>query len=200
MPSNDDRQTAHATLKETARHCRACPLYKDATQTVFGEGPVDARLMVVGEQPGNEEDLEGRPFIGPAGRLLDQAIADAGIDRDAAYVTNTVKHFKWTPKGRMRLHQKPNRSEVVACLAWLKSEIELIRPDVLVSLGATAGQALLGPEFRVMRDRGRRYESELVATIIPTIHPSAILRAREDRNRAYAAFVDDLIEAGRWLE
>jgi uracil-DNA glycosylase len=183
-----------------AAHCTACPLYQNATQTVFGEGPVDAALMLVGEQPGDEEDREGRPFVGPAGRLLDDALAEAGIDRAATYVTNAVKHFKWTPKGRMRLHQSPNRSEVVACLPWLKQEIELIRPRVLVALGATASQALLGPDVRVMRDRGRRYESELIPSIFATVHPSSILRARVDRERAFSSFVEDLCEAARWMD
>jgi uracil-DNA glycosylase len=199
VSANNGRESALDTLQEAARHCTACPLYKNATQTVFGEGRATASLMLVGEQPGNEEDLEGKPFVGPAGKLLDDALDAAGIDRDSTYVTNTVKHFKWTPKGRMRLHKKPNRSEVVACLPWLQQEIELIRPKVLVPLGATAGQALLGPDFRVTKDRGQRYESDLVSTIIPTIHPSAILRARGDRERAFEAFVNDLAIAAEWL-
>ena len=193
------QEQALDTLQEAARHCTACPLYKNATQTVFGEGSATASLMLVGEQPGHEEDIEGRPFVGPAGRLLDDALAAAGIDRDDAYVTNTVKHFKWTPRGRMRLHQKPNRTEVVSCLPWLQQEIELIRPRVLMPLGATAGQALLGTDFRVTHDRGRRYESDLVPTIIPTIHPSAILRAANDRDRAFEALVNDLAIAAEWL-
>ena len=148
------------TLREAAADCRACPLWKVGTQTVFGEGPRAADLMLVGEQPGDREDREGRPFVGPAGRLLDQALEEAGIDRTRVYVTNAVKHFKWTARGKRRIHAKPNWSEVAACRPWLDSELEVVRPDVLVCLGATAAQALLGRTFRVTKQRGEPVESE----------------------------------------
>jgi DNA polymerase len=180
-------------LRDAAAHCKACPLWKTGTQTVFGEGAKSAEVMLVGEQPGDREDIEGRPFVGPAGRLLDNALAEAGIDRNLAYVTNAVKHFKWTPRGKRRIHQKPNWAEIAACRPWLDAELEAVQPRVLVPLGATAAQALLGREFRVTRDRGRPVESDLAPVVIATIHPSAILRAAdEDREREYQALVEDL--------
>ena len=180
-------------LRDAAAHCKACPLWKTGTQTVFGEGSASARVMLVGEQPGDREDVEGRPFVGPAGRLLDNALAEAGIERELAYVTNAVKHFKWTPRGKRRLHQKPNWAEIAACKPWLEAELEVVRPRVLVPMGATAAQALLGRQFRVTRDRGRPVESELAPLVIATVHPSAILRAQdEDREREYQALVEDL--------
>lgn len=181
-------------VREAALGCRACPLWQSGTQTVFGEGSRKARVMLVGEQPGNEEDLSGHPFVGPAGRLLDRALAEAGIDRGAAYVTNVVKHFKWKPRGKRRLHQRPNPDEIRACRPWLAREIELIRPRVLVCLGATAAQALLGRTFRVTVQRGQVLESELAERTVATVHPSSILRAasREDRAREMAQFVADL--------
>jgi uracil-DNA glycosylase len=180
-------------LREAAAGCTACPLWKTGTQTVFGEGTAAAQVMFVGEQPGDREDIEGRPFVGPAGRLLDNALAEAGIDRKLAYVTNAVKHFKWTPRGKRRIHQKPSWSEIAACRPWLDAELEVVKPRVLVPMGATAAQALLGRQFRVTRDRGRPIESELAPVVIATIHPSAILRAQdEDREREYQAFVEDL--------
>ena len=181
-------------LQLAAKHCEGCDLYKYATQTVFGEGRVKAQLMFVGEQPGDEEDLEGRPFIGPAGRLLDKALAEAAIDREQTYVTNAVKHFKWKPRGKRRLHEKPKASEVEACLPWLGAEIEIVKPRILVLLGATAAQALLGKQFRVTKQRGIWLESDLAERVIATVHPSSILRAPdpEMRELAYAEFVHDL--------
>jgi uracil-DNA glycosylase family protein len=181
-------------LREAAAGCRACPLWKDATQTVFGEGPAKAAVVLVGEQPGDREDQEGRPFVGPAGRVLDDALADAGIDRKQVYVTNAVKHFKWTPRGKRRIHQKPNAEEIAACRPWLDAELAVVKPDVLVALGATAAQALLGRGFRVTRERGVPVDSELAPNVVATVHPSSILRARDEaeRREAYDAFVADL--------
>jgi uracil-DNA glycosylase family protein len=188
------------TLREAAADCRACPLWKVGTQTVFGEGPRGADLMLVGEQPGDREDREGRPFVGPAGRLLDQALEEAGIDRTRVYVTNAVKHFKWTARGKRRIHAKPNWSEVAACRPWLDSELEVVRPDVLVCLGATAAQALLGRTFRVTKQRGEPVESDLAPHVLATIHPSAILRGDpESRKSELAGFVKDLEVAASLL-
>jgi uracil-DNA glycosylase family protein len=189
------------SLCEAAAGCRACDLYKTGTQTVFGEGLKTSRLMLVGEQPGHEEDLAGRPFVGPAGRLLDVALDEAGIDRRDAYVTNVVKHFKWTPKGKRRLHMKPNAREIGACLPWLEAEIELVRPQVLVCLGATAAQALLGPQFRVSKQRGEFVPSELAPHVTATVHPSSILRSatEEDRRVEMQLFVRDLKKVERVL-
>ena len=182
------------TLREAAASCRACPLWKDATQTVFGEGPADAAIVFVGEQPGDREDLEGRPFVGPAGRVLDDALAEAGIDRAQVYLTNAVKHFKWKARGKRRIHQKPNAEEIRACRPWLDAELAAVKADVLVALGATAAQTLLGSGFRVTRDRGVPVDSELAPNVLATVHPSSILRARDEaeREEAYKAFVDDL--------
>ncbi len=182
------------SLKEAAAGCRACPLWERGTQTVFGEGLLNSRLILVGEQPGDSEDRQGRPFVGPAGRILDRGLEEAGIDRKEAYVTNAVKHFKWIAKGRLRLHQKPNAREIGACLPWLDAESDLIRPEVLVAMGATAAQALLGKEVRVTRDHGRVLPSDRVPHATVTIHPSAVLRAQteEDREKAMRGFVDDL--------
>ena len=183
-----------SSLTRAAAGCQACPLWKTGTQTVFGEGLKASRLMLVGEQPGHEEDLTGKPFVGPAGRLLDRALDEAGIDRQDAYVTNVVKHFKWTPKGRRRLHTKPNAREIGACLPWLEAEIEVVRPQVLVCLGATAAQALLGRDFRVSRQRGEFVPSELAPFVTATVHPSSILRSRTDAERQVEMerFVEDL--------
>ena len=191
-----------AALREAARECRACPLWRTGTQTVFGEGRKAARLLLVGEQPGDKEDLEGRPFVGPAGRLLDEALEEAGIDRGDAYVTNAVKHFKWEPRGKRRIHQKPNAAEIAACRPWLEAEIAVVKPRVLVCLGATAAQALLGRGVRVTRDRGRPLESELVPVAFATVHPSSILRAPDERSRQRerALFVDDLRVAAAALK
>jgi uracil-DNA glycosylase family protein len=186
-------------VRSAAGGCRACHLWAHATQTVFGRGAVPARWMLVGEQPGDREDLAGAPFVGPAGQLLDRALVEAGIDREASFVTNVVKHFKWRPSGKRRLHDRPNREEVGACLPWVKAELELVRPSVLVLMGATAGQALLGSAIRVTRDRGRPITSDLAPHVLLTIHPSAVLRARSSAERAAATagFVDDLRLASR---
>ena len=184
---------SYRALKAASMECRGCDLYKNATQTVFGEGQISSGVIFVGEQPGDEEDLTGRPFVGPAGRLFDKALEEAGIDREKIYLTNTVKHFKWKPKGKRRIHEKPNASEINACDPWLRSEIALIKPRILVCLGATAAQALLGKQFRVTQMRGQWLDSPLAKRTIATIHPSAILRTPEDlRDRAYAEFVSDL--------
>jgi uracil-DNA glycosylase len=186
----------HPTLKslrEAAECCTACPLYKDATQTVFGEGLKRARLMLVGEQPGDREDIEGHPFVGPAGRILDQALEQAKIERDDAYVTNVVKHFKWKPKGKRRIHQTPKAEEIKACAPWLEAELDVVDPEVMVCLGATAVRALIGTKAGVMKDHGEFLESKLGRTAMPTLHPSAILRADpEDRDDAMALLVGDL--------
>jgi uracil-DNA glycosylase len=188
-------------LKEAAAGCTACPLHETGTQTVFGEGLVRAEILFVGEQPGDREDREGKPFVGPAGRLLDKALEEVGIDRRLAYVTNVVKHFKWTPKGKRRIHAKPNWSEIAACRPWLDAEVEVVEPRVIVCLGATAAQALLGQEFRVTRRRGEIVDSGYGVPTIATVHPSSILRAEdEDREHEYAAFVDDLAAIRRFVE
>jgi uracil-DNA glycosylase len=182
-----------SALAEAALVCRGCPLYRDATQTVFGEGLRKAEVMLVGEQPGDQEDRKGHPFVGPAGRLLDDALDQAGIDRRAAYVTNIVKHFKWVPRGKRRIHKKPNLSEVRACKPWLEAEIESVRPRAIVALGATAAQGLLGSDFRVSKQRGELLESGLAEIVMATVHPSSILRARDgDREVEMKALVEDL--------
>lgn len=184
-----------ARLAHDAADCRACDLWRDATQTVFGEGPPDAALMLVGEQPGDREDLAGRPFVGPAGRVLDEALAAAGIDRERVYVTNAVKHFKWRARGKRRIHDKPNRAEVAACRHWLDGELATVQPRVLVLLGATAAQALLGTGFRVTRERGRPIaDTGFAEHVVATVHPSAIVRIREREERAEAerGLADDL--------
>jgi len=178
-------------VAEAAKGCRACDLWKSGTQTVFGEGRAKAELMLVGEQPGDQEDLAGRPFVGPAGKLLDRALEEAGIDRELAYVTNVVKHFKWQPRGKRRIHQKPNAAEIAACRPWLDAELALIKPEVLVCLGATAAQALLGRQFRVSKERGVPVESDLAPVVMATVHPSSILRS-EDREEETALLVEDL--------
>ncbi len=192
-PTPADTQTLE-TLRAAAADCRACDLWERATQTVFGEGAAEAELLFVGEQPGDQEDLAGRPFVGPAGRLFDEALAEAQIDRSRAYVTNMVKHFKWEPRGKRRIHQKPNLAEVAACRPWLEAELAVVRPRVLVCLGATAAQGLLGPGFRVTRERGRPVDSHLAPVVIATVHPSSILRAADEEARRveYDAFVADL--------
>lgn len=181
-------------LRKAARGCEACDLYKRATQTVFGEGASKARIMLVGEQPGEQEDREGKPFVGPAGKLLDAALEEAGVDRKKVYVTNAVKHFKWEPRGKRRIHKKPNAAEISACRQWLDGEIAVLRPEVLVCLGATAAQALLGREFRVTEQRGEFVPSELAPHVMATVHPSSILRAPDDdaRHEAMSRFVADL--------
>ena len=189
-----------SALREVAADCKACPLWRTGTQTVFGEGMKKADLMLVGEQPGDREDLAGRPFVGPAGRLLDKALAEAGIDRGNAYVTNVVKHFKWEARGKRRIHKKPNLDEITACRPWLDAEIKVVKPRALVCLGATAAQALLGKQFRVTKERGRFVESDLAEYVTATVHPSSILRARDaDREKEIAALVADLTNVARVL-
>jgi DNA polymerase len=185
-----------ASLRKTAATCKACDLWKRGTQTVFGEGKPDAKVMFVGEQPGDREDIAGRPFVGAAGRLLDQALEKAGIDRTDVYVTNVVKHFKWVPqeRGKRRIHKKPRDSEIHACRPWLDAEIAVVKPKVLVCLGATAAQTLLGKDFRVSKHRGEVIDSPLAPFVMATVHPSSILRAQdeESRHREMEAFVIDL--------
>lgn len=194
-------ELSYRALKAASMECRGCDLYKNATQTVFGEGRVSSGVIFVGEQPGDEEDLTGRPFVGPAGRLFDKALEEAGIDREKIYLTNTVKHFKWKPKGKRRIHEKPNASEIHACDPWLRSEIALIKPHVLVCLGATAAQALLGKQFRVTQMRGQWLDSPLAKKTIATIHPSAILRTPDDlRDKAYSDFVSDLVMVAQVID
>lgn len=190
-----------SSLREASRTCHGCSLYQRATQTVFGEGRRNARVILIGEQPGNDEDLAGKPFVGPAGRLLDKALQDAGIARDNAYVTNVVKHFKWQPNGKRRLHKKPSAREIAACIPWLEKEIELIEPEVVVCLGATAAQALLGKDFRVSRQRGQVVSSPFGPQAVATVHPSSILRQQtsEDRHREMVSFVADLQVVSRLL-
>jgi len=185
------------SLRAAAAGCQACDLWRNATQTVFGEGQGSARLMLLGEQPGDKEDLSGEPFVGPAGQLLDRALALAGIEREQVYITNVVKHFKWEPRGKRRIHQKPNATEIAACRPWLESEIAVVAPDVLACLGATAAQAVLGPKFRVTKERGRLRSMDLAATtlqVTATVHPSSILRAPDEaaRKLEFDRFVDDL--------
>lgn len=189
-------------LQEAARHCQACPLWKTATQTVFGEGARHAEVIFVGEQPGNEEDLAGKPFVGPAGKLLDKALAEAGIDRGTAYVTNAVKHFKWEPRGKRRLHKKPSSREIAACRPWLEAELAVLRPKILVCLGATAAQALLGKSFLVSKRRGQLVHSEIAPNVLATVHPSSILRApdEESRHEETKKFVADLKTVAALIE
>ena len=188
-------------LRENAGGCRGCHLYEPAIQNVFGEGAQGARLMLVGEQPGDREDQEGRPFVGPAGRELDRGLAAAGIDRDEAYVTNAVKHFKFEERGKRRIHKTPSQIEIKACRPWLDAELELIEPDALVALGAVAGKALLGPSFRVTKERGHPLDSPLAPVVMATIHPSSILRQRDDaaRQAEREAFAADLAVAAEAL-
>src|ERR671921_295536 len=188
-----------SSLKNAAADCQACDLWLKGTQTVFGEGSRRVNVMFVGEQPGNEEDLTGKPFVGPAGRFFNNALEEAGIDRKQTYVTNVVKHFKWEPRGKRRIHKKPNAEEIAACRPWLEAEIALIKPDVIVALGATAAQALLGPKFRVTKQRGEFLESDLAPYIMATVHPSSILRAPDDETRRLELrlFIDDLKKLAR---
>ncbi len=192
------------TLREAAEHCKACDLWKNATQTVFGEGRLNAKVIFVGEQPGDQEDIVGRPFVGPAGKLLDEALAEAGILRSEIYLTNAVKHFKWVPapRGKRRIHKKPRYSEIDACRPWLEGEINALKPQALVCLGATAAQALLGKEFSVTRQRGKFVKSTLAPTVMATVHPSSILRAPDEQARRlqWEAFVEDLRKIKRQLQ
>ena len=189
-------------LREVAAGCTACHLHQLGTQTVFGEGRTKAEVVLVGEQPGDKEDLEGRPFVGPAGKLLDGALEEAGIDRAAVYITNVVKHFKWEARGKRRIHKKPNMAEITACKPWLEAELDVLRPRALVCLGSTAAQALLGRDFKVTQRRGELVDSPLAALVTATVHPSSILRERDDdaRQRARAEFVRDLTNVATELK
>jgi uracil-DNA glycosylase len=191
-----DRMNLKA-MREASEHCRGCDLYKHATQTVFGEGPRRATVMLVGETPGDEEDVAGQPFVGPAGRLLDDALVEAGLERDDVYVTNVVKHFRWEPRGKRRLHKKPSARQIEACRPWLQAEILIVKPPTIVCLGATAAQALLGKDFRITKQRGRFFESSWAKAILATHHPSAVLRApdHDDRARKRQELVEDLRRA-----
>src|SRR5260370_6711250 len=193
-----DRPTI-AAVRDAAKDCQACDLYNRATQAVFGEGAVRAELMFIGEQPGDQEDLAGRPFVGPAGQLLDRVLDEAGIDRASTYVTNVVKHFKWEPRGKRRIHKKPSAGEIAACRPWLDTEIQLVKPRAIVCLGATAAQALLGRNFKVTAHRGEFVPSPLAPLVLATVHPSSILRAPDDeaRHREMRLFTDDLRAVAR---
>jgi DNA polymerase len=193
-PATPPDTSSWSTLREAARDCTACHLYKRATQTVFGEGPKSVPIMLVGEQPGDYEDVAGKPFVGPAGKIMDRALEEAGIDRKEVYVTNAVKHFKWEPRGKRRIHQKPNSREIAACRPWLEAELRLVKPKLLVCLGATAAQTIFGPSFRVTRERGKVLSSKFAPKVVATVHPSSLLRQpdEESREREYRNFVADL--------
>jgi len=190
-----------SVLRAAASECHACELWKKGTQTVFGEGPPNAKIVFVGEQPGDREDRTGRPFVGPAGLLLDRALVEAGIDRSHVYVTNAVKHFKWEPRGKRRIHKKPRASEIEACKPWLESELAVLKPDLVVCLGATAAQALLGKNFSVMKHRGELLESPLASRVMATVHPSSLLRLTDDNDRHVQTerFIQDLKKAAQAL-
>jgi uracil-DNA glycosylase len=194
-PPTEEFVPDHPTLPKLGAAvdgCRGCALYRDATQGVMGEGPRQAFAMFVGEQPGDKEDLAGKPFVGPAGAMLDRGLEAAGIPRDEVFVTNAVKHFKWTSRGKRRLHQKPTLGEVTACRPWLEAEVAVVRPRMIVCLGATAAQSLLGRQFRVTRQRGEVFDHDLAPWVMATVHPSSLLRTRDDREAAFASFVADL--------
>jgi len=192
-PATPPDTSSLVEMRDASRECTACHLYKRATQTVFGEGPKSAPIMLVSEQPGDYEDVAGKPFVGPAGKIMDQALEEAGIDRKAVYVTNAVKHFKWEPRGKRRIHKKPNSREIAACRPWLEAELRLVKPKLLVCLGATAAQAIFGPSFRVTRERGKVLSSKFAPRALATVHPSALLRQPdESRQREYERFVIDL--------
>jgi uracil-DNA glycosylase len=193
-PAQPPDTTSWSALREAAKDCEACHLYKGATQTVFGEGPKGATMMLVGEQPGDYEDVAGKPFVGPAGKIMDQALEEAGIDRTKVYVTNVVKHFKWEPRGKRRIHQKPNSREIAACRPWLEAELRIVKPKLVVAMGATAAQTIFGPAFRVTRERGKVLSSKLAPRVLATVHPSSLLRQPDEasREREYKRFVSDL--------
>jgi uracil-DNA glycosylase len=194
IPNSVLESNSLSAIRRAAADCKNCPLWKSGTQTVFGEGKPSSMIVMVGEQPGDQEDLSGRPFVGPAGKLLDRALEDAGIARTDTYVTNAVKHFKWEPRGKRRIHKKPSAREIAACRPWLQAELRIIRPKTVVCLGATATVAILGPTVRVLRDRGRVFSSAMAARVFVTIHPSLLLRLtdRDDAKREYDLFVRDL--------
>ncbi len=193
-PAKPPKSSSMSIVRGAAKDCTACHLFKHATQTVFGEGPKTAALMLVGEQPGDYEDVAGEPFVGPAGKIMDRALEETGIDRRQVYVTNAVKHFKWEPRGKRRLHKKPNSREIAACRPWLEAEVRLVRPSLVVAMGATAAQTIFGPSFRVTRERGKILSSKLAPRVMATVHPSSLLRQpdEESRHREYAKFVADL--------
>jgi len=197
-PNTEDWET----IRSAAATCRSCPLWKNATQTVFGEGPLTAKLMLVGEQPGDVEDLAGHAFVGPAGLLLNQAMKEAGLERETLYITNTVKHFKWEPRGKRRLHQKPSEKDVACCKPWLEAEIRIVRPKILLCLGATAAKAIVGADVKIQRDRGNPQPTAFAPKTLITSHPSALLRAPDEATRAanYALFVEDLRIVRRLLD
>ena len=199
-PELPERKTLPG-YRDAAAHCRACELWRNATQTVFGEGKRTAKVVFVGEQPGDKEDLAGRPFVGPAGRVLDEALEAAGIDRTTVYVTNAVKHFKWRKAGKRRLHEKPGRSEIQACRLWLDAELAILKPRVVVCLGATAAQALISPTFKVTKERGKLIASPLAPHVVATVHPSSILRAADEaaRQEEMRAFIADLRVVARLI-
>jgi uracil-DNA glycosylase len=201
-PATPPDSTTWSTVREAANDCTACHLYKRATQTVFGEGPTSSPIMLVGEQPGDYEDVAGKPFVGPAGKIMDRALVEAGIDRKSVYVTNAVKHFKWEPRGKRRIHKKPNAREIAACRPWLEAELRIVRPALVVALGATAAQTIFGPAFRVTRERGKILSSKLAPKVLATVHPSSLLRQpdEESRHREFKHFVSDLRIALRGAE
>jgi uracil-DNA glycosylase len=198
-PATPPNSSSLSTVREAAKECTACHLYKHATQTVFGEGPKTVSIMLVGEQPGDYEDVAGKPFVGPAGKIMDRALEEAGIDRKLVYVTNAVKHFKWEPRGKRRIHKRPNSREIGACRPWLEAELRLVRPSLVVAMGATAAQTIFGPSFRVTRDRGKVLSSKLAPKVVATVHPSSLLRQpdEESRHREYKNFVADLRVAAK---
>ena len=190
-------------LKKAVQGCRGCPLYKNATQAVFGEGPVHARVMFIGEQPGDQEDLAGKPFVGPAGKLLDQVLEEVGIDRSDVYVTNAVKHFKWEPRGTRRIHSKPNAREMAACKPWLTAEFQVVAPKMVICLGATAAQDLFGSKFKITKERGKiMADTGIAPMVMATVHPSSILRApdHDAREKARKEFTEDLAKAAKALK
>ncbi|PYJ29496.1 MAG: uracil-DNA glycosylase [Verrucomicrobia bacterium] len=198
-PARPPDTTSLSAVREAANDCEACHLYRRATQTVFGEGPKSATMMLVGEQPGDYEDVAGKPFVGPAGKIMDQALEEAGIDRSQVYVTNAVKHFKWEPRGKRRIHQKPNSREIAACRPWLEAELRIVKPKLVVAMGATAAQTIFDPTFRVTRERGKVLSSKLAPRVLATVHPSSLLRQPDEasRQREYKHFVNDLRAALR---
>jgi uracil-DNA glycosylase family protein len=198
-PARPPDTASLTTVREASRGCTACHLYKQATQTVFGEGPKGATMMLVGEQPGDYEDVAGKPFVGPAGKIMDRALEEAGIDRSQVYVTNAVKHFKWEARGKRHIHQKPNSREIAACRPWLEAELRIVKPKLVVAMGATAAQTIFGPSFRVTRERGRVLSFKLAPRVLATVHPSSLLRQPDEasREREYKHFVTDLRAALR---